>query len=94
MFTPISMHEDIGRTMLEPSDVLLDDGANVSVFWNRDLLSDIREGGHFEVQGIGPGAVANNLIGDVEDFGTVRWTCKYGMFRRRGYKYNIVWDQA
>ena len=32
MFTPISMHEDIGRTMLEPSDVLLDDGANVSVF--------------------------------------------------------------
>jgi len=41
MVTPMCLHEDDGDTILRPMDVLIDDGANVSVFWNRDLLANI-----------------------------------------------------
>ena len=58
--------------MLGPYDVLLDDEANISIFWNKELLKDICIGERFFIEGIGPQSISMNLVGDTKDFSTVK----------------------
>ena len=93
----VCLHDSNGKPLLGPYDVLLDDEANVSVFWNRELLSNIRQGGMFQIEGIGPQPISSNLVGDTVDFGTVKFMpdarANILCFDDVADQYKIVWDQ-
>ena len=94
----VCLHDTDGKPLLGPCDVLLDDEANVSVFWNKDLLKDIRTGERFFIEGIGPQSITSNLVGDTTDFGTVKYMpdarANILCFDDVANLYRIVWDQA
>ena len=96
--TPVFFQGKSSDAILGPMDVLLDDGANVSVYYNEELLSNIREAGYFEVSGIGPGVVSRTKVGDTSDFGTVRYMpegrANILCFDDVAELYPITWDQA
>ena len=94
----VCLHDTDGKPLLGPYDVLLDDEANVSVFWNKELLKDIRTGERFFIEGIGPQSISSNLVGDTTDFGTVKYMpdarANILCFDDVANLYRIVWDQA
>ena len=96
--TPIFFQESSDNATLGPMNVLLDDGANVSVYYNEELLSNIRGAGYFEVSGIGPGVVSSTKVGDTTDFGTVRYMpegrADILCFDDVADLYPVTWDQA
>ena len=96
--TPIFLQERSDDAILGPMDVLLDDGANVSVYYNEELLSNIRDAEYFEVSGIGPGVVSSTKVGDTDDFGTVRYMpegrANVLCFDDVADLYPVTWDQA
>ena len=78
-------------------DVLLDIEANVSVFWNSDLLDNIRSTSPLEITGVGPTALLCDQVGDFGVFGTVYFnpTARANIlcFDEVADMYEILWDQ-
>ena len=73
----VSLMKNIGSHVLtgslehpfKPTDILLDNKASVSVFNNRNLLTNIRKANiTVQISGIGNGSIATNLIGDFNSF--------------------------
>jgi hypothetical protein len=57
--------------ILGPDDVLCDNEASVSIFYNKSLLTNIRAAAHtVKVTGIG-GSITATQVGDFLDFGPV-----------------------
>ena len=78
-------------------DVLLDNEANVSVFWNSELLDNIRGASPLEITGVGPAALLCDQVGDFGVFGTVYFnpTARANIlcFDEVADMNEILWDQ-